>query len=99
MSQKVSNDGDYGRCFQFWQELLHCYGENGRYEQHTTCRQQKEDYDECLHHRKLVRGNSFHSRDDYHYKLIFLAFGHYNLYVVHSYLFMIPDTETNTLAT
>ncbi|WP_395239515.1 hypothetical protein, partial [Salmonella sp. s54412] len=53
MSQKVSNDGDYGRCFQFWQELVDCFGEVGRYNQHTKCVKQKEDYDECLHHRKL----------------------------------------------
>ena len=54
MSQNVSNDGDYGRCFQFWQELVDCFGEHGRYGQHTKCVKQKEDYDECLHHRKLV---------------------------------------------
>ncbi|CAB4021630.1 Hypothetical predicted protein [Paramuricea clavata] len=53
MSQNVSNDGDYGRCFQFWQELVDCFGKHGRYGQHTKCVQQKEDYDECLHHRKL----------------------------------------------
>ena len=54
MSQNVSNDGDYGRCFQFWQELVDCFGEHGRYGQHTKCVKQKEDYSECLNHRKLL---------------------------------------------
>lgn len=54
MSQKVSNDGDYGRCYQFWQDLVDCFAEHGRYGQQKKCIQQKEDYDECLHHRKLV---------------------------------------------
>jgi hypothetical protein len=61
MSQNVSNDGDYGRCFQFWQELVDCFGEHGRYGQHTKCVQQKEDYYECLNHRKLVNFADFSS--------------------------------------
>jgi hypothetical protein len=48
-----------GRCFPFWQELLACYVVNTNAEDDSgksKCAPMLEDYYECLHHKKEVRG-------------------------------------------
>lgn len=41
-----------GRCFPFWEEFMRCH-ETTHYPVHQ-CRNQMEDYVECLHQRKEV---------------------------------------------
>ena len=46
------------RCFPFWQEVLACYVVNTNEEDDSgkaKCQAPREDYYECLHHRKEVR--------------------------------------------
>eukprot|EP00055_Hartaetosiga_balthica_P007025 m.23612 g.23612 ORF g.23612 m.23612 type:complete len:84 (-) comp5562_c2_seq1:478-729(-) len=40
-----------GRCFQFWQDFMSCVEKNSN--DKKTCIPFREDYDECLHGKKL----------------------------------------------
>ena len=45
--------GGRGRCFVLWQDFMKCISDSGRISL-DVCQNQREDYIECLHHRKLV---------------------------------------------
>ena len=47
--------GGRGRCFLLWQDFLRCISDSGKVSM-DICQNQREDYLECLHHHKLVRG-------------------------------------------
>ena len=46
--------GGRARCSPFWEDLMACAQHSGRREQWEKCRNEREDYIECLHHKKLV---------------------------------------------
>ena len=46
--------GGRARCSPFWEDLMACAQESGRREQWEKCKHEREDYIECLHHKKLV---------------------------------------------
>ena len=48
-------DGNRPRCAPFWDDFFACVVKNGRNEQWALCKEQREDFMECLHHKKLVR--------------------------------------------
>ena len=48
-------DGNRSRCAPFWDEFLSCVNRVGRRDHWEQCRNYREDYMECLHHKKLVR--------------------------------------------
>ena len=47
-------DGNRSRCSAFWDDLMRCVELNGRNDQWIKCQNHREDYFECLHHKKLV---------------------------------------------
>ena len=47
-------DGNRSRCSHFWDDLMNCVYQVGRNHQWTKCKNYREDYFECLHHKKLV---------------------------------------------
>ena len=47
-------DGNRSRCSHFWDDFLSCVYRVGRNHQWTQCANYREDYFECLHHKKLV---------------------------------------------
>ncbi|KAI8908037.1 hypothetical protein EDD86DRAFT_173996, partial [Gorgonomyces haynaldii] len=49
MSSGFGLNGGRGRCFPFWQEFAKCYVES---EEPKLCAAFKEDYMECLFHKK-----------------------------------------------
>ncbi|CAG7849823.1 SubName: Full=Uncharacterized protein {ECO:0000313/EMBL:CCA73179.1} [Serendipita indica DSM 11827] len=49
MSSGYGINGGQSRCFPFWQAVVKCYAETDR---PGKCTLFKEDYNECLHHRK-----------------------------------------------
>lgn len=48
-------DGNRPRCAPFWDDFFACVVKNGRNEQWALCKEYREDFMECLHHKKLVR--------------------------------------------
>ncbi len=48
--------GGRGRCYTLWQDFVACLGQHGSISL-GVCKEQREDYMECLHHLKLVRLN------------------------------------------
>ncbi|KAI9015055.1 hypothetical protein BC832DRAFT_526683, partial [Gaertneriomyces semiglobifer] len=50
MSSGFGTNGGRGRCFPFWQEFAACFVQTD--EPRKQCKNQFEDYQECLHHRK-----------------------------------------------
>lgn len=46
--------GGRSRCSPFWEDLMACAQEHGRRGQWEACQIQRDDYIECLHHKKLV---------------------------------------------
>ncbi|CAH3110436.1 unnamed protein product [Pocillopora meandrina] len=46
-------DGNRPRCAPFWDDFFACVVKNGRNEQWALCKEQREDFMECLHHKKL----------------------------------------------
>lgn len=53
MSSGFGTSGGEGRCHAFWQDLRKCMTEAA---QPAVCAPMREDYLECLHHRKEVCG-------------------------------------------
>ena len=47
-------DGNRSRCSAFWDHLMSCVEQAGRNDQWQKCQNEREDYFECLHHKKLV---------------------------------------------
>ena len=47
-------DGNRSRCSAFWDDLMGCVEQVGRNDQWKKCQNEREDYFECLHHKKLV---------------------------------------------
>lgn len=47
-------DGNRSRCSAFWDDLMACVQQVGRNDQWKKCQNEREDYFECLHHKKLV---------------------------------------------
>ena len=47
-------DGNRSRCSAFWDDLMSCVEQVGRNDQWKKCQNEREDYFECLHHKKLV---------------------------------------------
>jgi len=47
--------GQQGRCYPFWREYQECLRTHGPEEALEECPRVREDYYECLHHRKEVR--------------------------------------------
>ncbi|EDO42088.1 predicted protein [Nematostella vectensis] len=45
--------GGRSRCSPFWEQLMDCAQQAGRRSQWEKCQHPREDYIECLHHRKL----------------------------------------------
>ncbi|KXJ27884.1 NADH dehydrogenase [ubiquinone] iron-sulfur protein 5 [Exaiptasia diaphana] len=45
--------GGRSRCSPFWEELMACAQRVGRRDQWNACRVHRDDYIECLHHKKL----------------------------------------------
>ena len=52
MSSGVGAFTKNGRCFPFFKDMLHCF--NKAEYPDLDCRNQVEDYMECLHHKKEV---------------------------------------------
>lgn len=46
--------GGRGRCYSLWMDYMACATKHGSYGR-GVCQLEKEDYDECLHGKKLVR--------------------------------------------
>ena len=44
-----------GRCFTLWRDFMKCVAIEGTYGM-NVCREERDDYMECLHHTKLVSG-------------------------------------------
>ncbi|KAJ1565237.1 hypothetical protein HK096_003878 [Nowakowskiella sp. JEL0078] len=49
MASGFGTNGGRGRCFPFWQEFAKCYA---GVDNPKECKNQYEDYQECLYHRK-----------------------------------------------
>ena len=47
-------DGNRPRCAPFWDDFFACVVRVGRNDQWVQCQNFREDYLECLHHKKLV---------------------------------------------
>ncbi|KAK2553656.1 hypothetical protein P5673_024879 [Acropora cervicornis] len=47
-------DGNRSRCSHFWDDFLSCVHRVGRNDHWVPCKNYREDYFECLHHKKLV---------------------------------------------
>ncbi|KAI5780347.1 hypothetical protein DFH27DRAFT_341077 [Peziza echinospora] len=57
MASGYGLNGGVSRCFPFWQDLLSCYVVNtagGDSNEKWKCIPQRDDYLECLHHRKEI---------------------------------------------
>jgi len=55
MASGYGMNGGVSRCFPFWQDLLACYVMNtadGNEQGKWKCIPQRDDYFECLHHKK-----------------------------------------------
>lgn len=46
-------DGNRSRCSHFWDDFLSCVHRVGRNDHWVPCKNYREDYFECLHHKKL----------------------------------------------
>ena len=57
MVHGYGKNGGRGRCYIFWNDLLTCvrHAESANIDHVKECELQREDYLECLHHKKLVR--------------------------------------------
>jgi NADH dehydrogenase (ubiquinone) Fe-S protein 5 len=55
MVHGYGKNGGRGRCFIFWQDLLTCvqHANAANIDHMKECEPQREDYIECLHHKKL----------------------------------------------
>ncbi|KAF8477099.1 hypothetical protein BDZ91DRAFT_708670 [Kalaharituber pfeilii] len=57
MASGYGINGGVSRCFPFWQDLLACYVVNtadSNLEGRWKCIPQRDDYYECLHHKKEI---------------------------------------------
>ncbi|KAJ3119960.1 hypothetical protein HK098_004995 [Nowakowskiella sp. JEL0407] len=52
MSSGFGTNGGRGRCFPFWQEFAKCYVS---VDDPIECKNQYEDYNECLYHKKELK--------------------------------------------
>ncbi len=57
MVHGYGKNGGRGRCYVFWRDLLMCVqqAEYANKDHTKQCELDREDYIECLHHKKLVR--------------------------------------------
>ena len=56
-------DGNRSRCSAFWDDLMSCVEQVGRNDQWKKCQNEREDYFECLHHKKLVWNETYLFKD------------------------------------
>lgn len=57
-------NGGRGRCYTLWRDFMVCATRHGSYGP-GVCQNEREDYIECLHHRKLVHCvHCIHKYDD-----------------------------------
>ena len=54
MAEGPGLSGNRPRCAPFWDDFLACVVRVGRNDQWVQCQNYREDYLECLHHKKLV---------------------------------------------